>query len=535
MSIFESSFPRYSRRRFLGAASLAAVGLTQLPFLSRRAASAAPSGPVDIGSRLELFIDEHLVEDRTGVDLRLHHPTPAELVLVHDAPWEGSGSGYHSVFHDGEKFRMYYKAWHLEVTPVQVNTERHPLYCCYAESSDGIHWIKPKLGLHEFEGSKQNNITIDSGPLGALNIDAGHPAVFLDANPAAPPEGRFKAVVRSPDPHGLVPLQSADGLRWSAMTGTPILIDQGAFDSQNLAFWDPHIEKYRAYWRIFTEGVTRRGEWKPAGHRAIRTATSDDLIHWSDPEDLTYEDSPSEHLYTNQVLSYPRAPHLLLGFPSRYIERGWSESMRALPEREHREMRSAAMDRYGMALTEGLLMASRDGVRFNRWNEAFLRPGIERPGTWAYGNQFIAWGLVETPSALPGAPNELSLYAAESYWTDASSALRRYILRLDGFVSAAAGMEGGTITTRPIRFEGTELRLNLSTSAAGGIRVEILSAEGGAVPGFGLEDCEETFGDSIERRVVWMGDPDLGALAGKAVRLRFHLRDADLYAYRFAV
>ena len=74
--------------------------------------------------------------------------------------------------------------------------------------------------------------------------------------------------------------------------------------------------------------------------------------------------------------------------------------MQALPEREHRELRSAASPRYGTALTEGLLMASRDGVHFKRWNEAFLRPGVERPGAWNYGQQYIAWHVVETKSAL---------------------------------------------------------------------------------------------------------------------------------------
>ena len=74
--------------------------------------------------------------------------------------------------------------------------------------------------------------------------------------------------------------------------------------------------------------------------------------------------------------------------------------MRALPELEHREWRAKASQRYGTAITDGLFMASRDGVTFKRWNEAFLRPGIEREGTWNYGQQYLAWHLVETRSAL---------------------------------------------------------------------------------------------------------------------------------------
>ena len=69
---------------------------------------------VVIGSRLELFVDDHLIDRLSGdARLTLHHPTPRELVMIHDQPWEGTGSGYHSVFQDGNRYRMYYKAWHL--------------------------------------------------------------------------------------------------------------------------------------------------------------------------------------------------------------------------------------------------------------------------------------------------------------------------------------------------------------------------------------------------------------------------------------
>jgi hypothetical protein len=502
--------------------------------LSIASVSSSPfaADAVNIASRRELFVDDLLIDKLTGgAEQRLHHPEPREIVLLHDAPWEGSGSGYHSIFRDGDLYRMYYKAWQLTVTPGKVNTGEHPLFCCYAESDDGIHWRKPELGLHEFKGSKANNIVIPSGKMGNVNPDGGHPAVFKDENPAAAPDARYKAIVRSNSPKGLLALKSADGVRWSPMADAPV-ITAGAFDSQNLAFWDGGRSVYRAYWRIFTEGVTEEKNWKPGGYRAIRTATSKDFLHWENQADLTYEDSPAEHLYTNQVKPYHRAPHLLIGFPTRYIERGWSESMRALPEREHREWRSKANQRYGTAITEGLFMSSRDGVKFKRWNDAFLRPGIERDGTWNYGQQYLAWHLVETKSALEGAPNELSLYSTESYWTGASSALRRYTLRLDGFVSIHAPMRGGELITRAVTFTGKKLTMNFATSAAGGIQVEIQDASGRPVPGFTLAEAEPQFGDSIERVVTWKNGDDVSSLAGKPVRLRFVLNDADLYSMR---
>lgn len=520
------------RRHFLQAGTLALGS-----YAARNAVAAEPNqktATIDVGSRRELFVDDYLIGALEGkAALQLHHPQPREVVLTHDEPWGGSGSGYHSVFKDGDRYRMYYKAWHLDVSNGKVNTGTHPLFCCYAESDDGITWRKPELGLVEFKGSKANNIVIASGKHDQVDADAGHPAVFKDDNPAAAPEARYKAILRSNTPKGLLPFKSPDGIHWSPMTDHPVITD-GAFDSQNLAFWDSERGEYRAYWRYFTAGVTDEKNWKPGGFRAIRTATSKDFINWSQPAGLTYADSPVEHLYTNQVKPYARAPHILLGFPTRYIERGWSDSMRALPELEHREWRAKANLRYGVAVSEGLFMASRDGVRFKRWNEAFLRPGIEREGTWNYGHQYIAWHLVETKSPLEGAPNEISLYASESYWTGNSSAVRRYTLRMDGFVSVNAPMSGGTLLTKPFTFKGGKLELNFSSSAAGGIRVEIQDANGKALPGFALDDCPPLFGDSLDRSVTWKAGRDVSPLAGKPVRLRFEIKDADLFAFRFS-
>src|SRR4029079_1755737 len=243
----------------------------------------------------------------------------------------------------------------------------------------------------------------------------------------------------------------------------------------------------------------------------------------------------AEHLYTNQVKPYERAPQILIGFPTRYVERKeWTDSMKALPELENREWRAKAKQRYGLAITEGLFMAGRDGGKFKRWNEAFLRPGIERDGTGNYGHQYIAWQVVETKSTIEGAPDELSLYATESYWTGNSSALRRYTLRMDGFVSVGAPAKSGELLTKPLIFTGNELRLNFSSSAAGGIQVEIQGLEGKALPNFALSDCQPVFGDSLDRKVTWKAGSDVGALAGKPVRLRFRIEDADLFALRFA-
>lgn len=481
--------------------------------------------PLDIGSRRELFIDGYLIAKLDGARQVLHRPIPREVVFVHDAPWEGSGSGYHTVFRDGDIYRLYYRGLHLDVSKGKLNTGRHPPYYCYAESKDGIRWTRPNLGIVEFEGSKKNNIILQG--LGTHNFTP-----FKDENPNTPKEQRYKGIGGIKQEGGLYAFQSPDGIHWSLMQKKPV-ITNGAFDSQNLAFWDPTIKQYRAYWRTFTKGVTTKKKWKPAGYRAIRTATSRDFLKWNHEADLKYVDSPPEHLYTNQVKPYYRAPHILIGFPTRYIDRGWSDSMRALVDTKNRELRASANRRYGTAITEGLLMAGRDGVTFKRWNEAFLPPGIERKGTWQYGQQYIACHVVETKSSRPGAPNELSLYATEDYWHGKGGKLRRYTLRLDGFVSVRAPMKGGTLLTKPFVFSGNRLELNFASSAAGGLRVEIQNVDGKPIEGFALADCPPVFGDSDNRIVTWKSGADVGKLAGKPVRLRIELKDADLYSLRF--
>jgi hypothetical protein len=111
--------------------------------------------------------------------------------------------------------------------------------------------------------------------------------------------------------------------------------------------------------------------------------------------------------------------------------------------------------------------------------------------------------------------------------------VRRGSLRLDGFASVSAPFAGGEMVTKPLVFTGGPLVLNYSTSAAGSIRVEIQDAAGTPIPGFTLADFPERYGDEIEGVLGWTGGADVRALAGKPVRLRFVLKDADVYAFQF--
>jgi hypothetical protein len=378
------------------------------------AAASLADEPIRLGHHRELFVDDFLIGELLGARCVLHHPVARELAVEHDTDWEGNTSGYHTVFQDGDLYRMYYRGSHANKGTVR---KEHPQYTCYAESRDGIHWEKPNLGLFEFDGSKENNI-VWAGP-GTHNF-----APFKDTNPDCPPEARYKAL--GGHNKGLVAFHSPDGIHWTLVSEEPV-ITKGAFDSQNLAFWDAERQRYVDFHRHFTKGV-----------RAIMTCTSPDFVHWTEPVWLEYpEGTPNEHLYTNQITAYHRAPHIFMGFPKRFM-----------PDRR---MHGNQMP----GLSDGVFMTSRDGLLFHRWGEAWIRPGLQRE-RWVNRNNMTAWGIVETESAIPGTPRELSVYSTEGYYRSESCGIRRYSLRLDGFVSVQAPLTGGTLVTKPFTFAATE-------------------------------------------------------------------------------
>jgi hypothetical protein len=471
--------------------------------------------PIAIGGRRELFVDSLLVEKLTGgAELRLHHPTPQEVVLVADRPWEGNGGNYMTVFRDGDRYRMYYRGVHVVYRQGGYD-EPHAEYTCYAESADGIRWTRPSLGLFEVMGTRSNNVvmTREAGGNATHNF-----CPFIDTRPGVSPEERYKALGGGGE--GLTAFASGDGLRWRKLHAAPV-ITKGAFDSQNLAFWDAEAGEYRAYFRDFRDG------------RDIKTCTSQDFIHWTDPVYLEYTPGRISELYTNQINPYHRAPHLLLGFPTRYLDRGWTAAARNLPQLDYRQIRASQSTREGTALTDGMFMASRDRKRFTVWPESFIRPGLRTSGNWFYGDNYQCLGLLETKSAIAGAPDELSFFVTEATLQGDSMRWRRYTLRPDGFVSVRAPLAGGELVTRPLTFAGDMLELNYSTSAAGGLRIEIQDPAGAPLPGFALAEAEELYGDSLAQPALWKPGSRLSGLAGKPVRLRFVLRDADLYSYQF--
>ncbi len=434
-------------------------------------APACCSEPIDIGSRLELFVDNHLIAETTGdVQQQLMKPEAKEVVFVADESWEGNTSGYYTYFQDGDKYCMIYRGWQHDANKKAAHKE----ITCFAESRDGIHWTKPNLGLFEWNGSKQNNI-IWLGP-GTHNFTA-----FRDDNPAAAVESRYKAFGGGRG--GLLPFQSPDCKQWKLMREKPV-ITNGAFDSQNLAFWDAYRGEYRAYWRYFGNGV-----------RSIRTATSKDFITWEQEADLTYtEGTPTEHLYTNAIQKYFRAPHLFIGFPTRF------------------EAKSQQV--------EPILMTSRDGRTFHRHAEAVIPRTAPKDRNHNRSN-YMAWGMFQ----LPDRPNEISMYATENYYEPTPGRVRRFVYRMDGFVAIRAGGNGGQVTTNPLRYQGERLLLNYVVRSGGSLTVEALDKSDDVI---GIS--KRLNGDAIDAPVIWATDPKLRQ---GVVKLRFVLKNADLFSLRF--
>ena len=446
--------------------------------------------PVEIGSDRQLFVDDSWVADSTGVERVLHSPTRQSVALEPEHPWEVGGLSYLIAFPDQGKFRGWYRA------DPQLQDSDYNSITCYAESDDGIHWTKPSLGLIEFNGSKDNNI-VWTEP--GINL-----APFKDANPDAKPEEQYKAFIRVK--RVMLALSSPDGLRWQMMREEPILTEY-PFDTLNIPFWDTWRREYVGYFR----GVAGQGTSDFfTGVRWIRRSTSTDFLNWGPLENIDCGDTPWEHFYTNSCIQYDRAPGTYLMFPSRFVHD-------RIPNPDWT---------YDTGVSDIVFMSSRDGFTFDRsFMEAFIRPGLDF-NNWHDRGIYFEVGILHTSDT------EMTMYGMENAHLP-TQRIRRYTLRTDGFVSVNSGFRGGEFTTRPFTFTGRELELNYSTSAVGSFKVEIQDADGHALPGFGVDDFPEKFGDEIDGKVSWNGGGDVSALAGKPVRLRFVLKDANIYAFKF--
>ena len=493
---------------------------------------------VDLGARRELFVDYLLIDELRGTSLKLQTPRPAGTAIRYGLPWEGEYCFYSTVLHDGDVYRLYYRGNRGDPTPAT----------CYAESRDGIHWTKPELGIVDFNGSKRNNIVVPT---------ASTFCPFIDRRPGVPSSERYKANAVRGGPRALEGYVSPDGIHWKLVREEPLVpaAFYNSFDSQNVMFWSEVEQQYILYARHMDEG-----------RRATARATSKDFLNWTKQTPMVYSDTgttlPSAHLYTNQTTPYFRAPHIYISLPGRiffgdvrHIQRDddiAEASRRVLTEeelaffKEHRNPGGGGPT----DCSDGVLLTSRAGtMRYDfTFKESFIRPGVGY-SHWHSRTNYPANGVVQT------GPAEMSIYVHRNY-AQKTGYLERLTLRLDGFVALNAPFAGGEMLTRPLTFSGKELEMNYSTSAAGFIRVEIQTPDGEPIPGYTLAECPRIIGDQISRVVAWgnipepkkitdaggrarlvvepwKGKSDLSSLAGKSVRLRFVMKDADLFSLKF--
>lgn len=485
-----------------------------LPFLLL-CASLASAEVTSIGSRRELFVDKLLIDQMQGTTLRLHHPEEAGIAVKFDQPWEGRFSAYITVIHNDEanKFQMYYRgnAGFKDGSNGEVT--------CYAESPDGIRWEKPKLGLHEINGSKDNNVMLANLAPYTHNF-----APFIDKRPGVSKEQRYKALAGlGGKSGGLSAFVSADGLHWQKMQEAAV-ITKGAFDSQNVSFWSDAEQCYVAYFRVFTAGVIDEKNWKPKGVRWVSRATSKDFVTWTDAVQMTCDQPLVDHIYISQTNPYFNAPHLYISTAARFMP---GKDVLDEQARKYLAEDTKAYPALIQDCSEAVLMTSRAGTTaYNRsFMEGFVRPGLHFRN-WTSRSNYPACGVVQTGKS------EMSLYV-ERHYGQSTALLQRYTLRLDGFASLHADYAGCEMTTKPFTFTGKALHLNLSTGAAGSVAVEIQDAEGKPLPGFTLDDCKAISYDDIDRVIAWKNGSDVSALAGKTVRLRWVLKDADVFSFRF--
>jgi hypothetical protein len=511
-----------------------------LAALSAMFVRAANADVLSIGDRRQLFIDRTFVGDARNVEIVVHPPRKSgEQTVKPENAWELGGIGpFSSVLHDGTSYHMWY---HAMDTPQWDAGHGHGSIC-YATSKDGIKWEKPELGLIAYHGDRRNNIVLGHGANEvSLGQDGG--MVFLD--PTAPTGERFRMACRFGDGEGVRVLSSGDGIHWklthpSVITARPQ--EKGSqLDSQNVIFWDEARKKYVAYARY--NRPERRGR-----ARSISRAESAQLggfpvvqdmqvVFQPDDEDLKEDGLPAVDFYVSAAIRYPWADGAYFMFPTAYYHYS-----RQLPEFAHENAANA-----GPLDTQ--FAASRDGITWERYDrQPFVPLGMKGEFDWGCARTF--WGLVPDISG-----REMYLYYRAGDWlhgwdrdernkrilserglgaSQNIACISRLISRRDGFTSVRGAYSGGEFMTPALTFSGETLVLNVNTSATGQVRVGICDEHGRPIADFGPEQCDVIHTtNEINRVVRWRGNADVSRLAARVVRLKFLVRNSDLYAFQF--
>ena len=489
--------------------------------------------PINIGARRELFVDRTMIDTLDRTFLKMHEPIPMEKIIFADRPGEGGGNFGGTVFHLDGKHIMHYRALDMK-DPTDMGKD------VVAISEDGINWVKPDL-----------RTTVDNCPV----VSGGG---FLDTRPGTPKSERIKgfwtatksgeAHTAFNDPGGTKYLAgfsaSEDGIHYHALDIKPDLETDlfNVFDGGCNMFWSEVENCYVFYFRYSLVQCKDPDKW--VMRRSVARSTSADLVHWSKPVEMRYSDNP-EQFYTNNTFPYYRAPHIYIALAGRFMEK--KRVLTAAQAKACGIMTDAYFDQNPDNLnnewlkdgsytnyndcSDTVLLTSRAGscVYDRTFKEAFVRPGPEY-GNWATRTNYSFGNLYQHDDTT------MSFYVNRRY-CQKDWHVQRMSIRIDGFASLTANWDGGTATTKPFVYDGNELEINYRTSAAGYIYVELLDEDGNLLPGFEAEACHMISGDEIKRKVSWDSDyyPEysLSRYAGTPVRLRFIMKDADIFSFKF--
>jgi hypothetical protein len=414
---------------------------------------------------------------------------------------------------------MYYES---AIFPALRPPDSFTCYICYAESTDGKTWTKPKLGLYEHAGSKQNNIVLYEAELANIFIDP------RERDPAA----RLKAFVylKTHNPHGGLGeclLSSGDGLRWKFIGGfnkpAYAVAEHGNFTDSHFFTWDALGQRYLAYVRTFSKSHV--AESKDGRRRAVGISQCRELNRdWTPIVHVLAADDRDDA----KVAPLGKDPN----------KPDWAElyCMNFFPYGNHYIGLLSLL-----YLVDGVdsggggdlqLTFSHDGLKWHRQpDRATLIAPSNAPGlfpTYISTNEPLEIGdelwlyYTEANGAHPIAPFERAV-----------SQIRAAVWRKDGFVSLDAA-DRGSLTTPPIMLDGDRLMLNLRAAPGGSARVAILDGTAKPLPGLDLGDCDALSGDQIRGVVHWRGKPDLTALKGRAVRLKVEVAQCELFSFRVA-
>jgi hypothetical protein len=432
----------------------------------------APEFPIEVDSKKQLFIDDLLIESKNGFTRKLHpvKKQGKKPLIVPEKPWEGkSVLLYGSVIQDPatKKFRLWYLAWGKHVM--------QPSFVCYAESVDGIKWIKPNLGIHEFKGSKENNILMPAWSQTTVLFDPSDPD----------PSRRFKAVLRL---NGIRAFFSPDGLHWKDKGN---IIEQG-FDATTV-HRDPVNQKWIGMVKIFRNGKRARGY-----------AESTDFLNWTDTyymASVDEKDLPGDQMYAIAMFHYETAYFGLL------------------------RMYHTSTDRVDIQL-----MTSRNSKQWNRDIRTPFIPNSNDSNAWDYANNSV-------PSSPPvRVGKELRFYYSSRNTLHDTIPNDGYIglgsIRVDGFMSMDTNSGGGILTTKPLKLTGSKLFVNANVSPECPLKIQIIDKAGKIIKLNGQPFSDPITSDKIDHEIKWGTDSDIEALKEKTVRLRFHFTGkGSLYSF----